>query len=73
MDYARIAKVKPGEWHLHLLRWRAAVGQAFDGALAARSRTGPHGRTAMLWPLSACWRLRVPIDDEHMPRGASAR
>ena len=27
MDFARIVKVKPGEQHPHLLRWRAKVGE----------------------------------------------
>ena len=27
VDFARVAKVKPGEQHPHLLRWRAAMGE----------------------------------------------
>lgn len=27
VDFARIVKVKPGEQHLHLLRWRARMGE----------------------------------------------
>jgi glutathione S-transferase len=27
VDFARIVKVKPGEQHAHLLRWRAALAQ----------------------------------------------
>ncbi|NKE67625.1 glutathione S-transferase [Ramlibacter sp. RBP-2] len=27
VDFARVVKVKPGEQHPHLLRWRAAMGQ----------------------------------------------
>ncbi|HJV71875.1 glutathione binding-like protein [Ideonella sp.] len=27
VDFARVVKVKPGEMHPHLLRWRAAMGQ----------------------------------------------
>ena len=33
VDFARIAKVKPGEQHPHLLRWRAALGQRPSMAL----------------------------------------
>jgi glutathione S-transferase len=27
VDFARIVKVKPGEQHPHLMRWRAAMGE----------------------------------------------
>ena len=27
VDFARVVKVKPGEQHPHLQRWRAAMGQ----------------------------------------------
>ena len=27
VDFARVAKVKPGEQHPHLVRWRAAMGE----------------------------------------------
>jgi glutathione S-transferase len=33
VDFARAAKVKPGEEHPHLLRWRAAMGQRPSMAL----------------------------------------
>jgi len=33
VDFARIVKVKPGEQHPHLLRWRAALGQRPSMAL----------------------------------------
>ncbi|WP_374668834.1 glutathione S-transferase [Ramlibacter sp.] len=33
VDFARIVKVKPGEAHPHLLRWRAAMGQRASMAL----------------------------------------
>lgn len=33
VDFARVVKVKPGEQHPHLLRWRAAMGQRPSMAL----------------------------------------
>ena len=27
VDFARVVKVKPGEQHPHLVRWRAAMGE----------------------------------------------
>jgi glutathione S-transferase len=36
VDFARIVKVKPGEQHPHLVRWRAAMAQRPSMAMAAR-------------------------------------
>ena len=33
VDFARVVKVKPGEQHLHLLRWRAKMGERASMAL----------------------------------------
>jgi hypothetical protein len=33
VDFARVVRVKPGEQHPHLLRWRAAMAQRPSMAL----------------------------------------
>ena len=47
VDFARIVKVKPGEQHPNLLRWRAALAQ--------RPAPPPAG-----WPANFPWPLNLP-------------